>query len=267
MKRFRIHEPRVGLVALGLLTFVPLAWTMLQDGELRTLAAPPAAAVAPRGDELLYSRLKLYIEYNSSADDVGVQLQLDGVPWRSLKAFLPDGGRLLDIRTQNSLRLQGMTELFFESSEPPLEDLPLEKFYARFPAGTYEFEGITIEGDEIEGEAEFRHVIPAGPEIIWPPQGDQPPIVEIDDFEIEWEPVTTTIDGSTNLSIVGYQVIVEQLEPRRIFSIDLPADETSVEVPEEFFRQIGALHKFEVLAIEASGNQTITEGEFVIEED
>jgi hypothetical protein len=34
-------------------------------------------------------------------------------------------------------------------------------------------------------------------------------------------------------------------------------------VPPEFFHQQGTLHKFEVLAIEASMNQTITSGEFI----
>lgn len=48
--------------------------------------------------------------------------------------------------------------------------------------------------------------------------------------------------------------------------IDLPASRTSVTVPPEFFIQRDTLHKFEVLAIEAGGNQTIKEGEFVTAE-
>ena len=66
-----------------------------------------------------------------------------------------------------------------------------------------------------------------------------------------------------DIEIVGYQVIVEQEEPLRVFSIDLPASVTSVMVPPEFFHQKNTLHKFEVLAIEASKNQTITSGEFI----
>ena len=79
----------------------------------------------------------------------------------------------------------------------------------------------------------------------------------------EWEPVRETITGSEDIEIVGYQVIVEQEEPLRVFSIDLPASVTSVMVPPEFFHQQDTLHKFEVLAIEASKNQTITSGEFI----
>ena len=238
---------------------------LLWSGVIVSLvgAAPPANDNCD--DKLLYSRLKLIIEFNSTAQDVGVQVLLDGEPWKWLKGFKPDGTKILDISTRSSLRTQGLTELFFESSEPSLSVTPLSVFFARFPAGTYEFEGETVEGECIEGETEFTHVIPAGPVITSPEQGDETPVVDPDQLEIEWEPVTTTIDGSTNLDIVGYQVIVEQVEPRRIFSIDLPAKTTSVEIPPGFITQANTLHKFEILAIEVGGNQTITEGEFITE--
>ena len=66
-----------------------------------------------------------------------------------------------------------------------------------------------------------------------------------------------------DITIRGYQLIVEQVDPKRVFSVDLPALQTSLRVPPEFFVQRNTLHKFEVLAIESGGNQTITEGEFV----
>ncbi|MFN0057869.1 MAG: hypothetical protein ACKVX7_05365 [Planctomycetota bacterium] len=224
-------------------------------------------ARAGDGDEILYSKARIYIEYNDSAEDVGVQVLLDGEPWRALQAFRPDGKRILNLSTQRGLRLQGLTEFFFESSEPSLADVPLSVFLSRFPAGVYEFEGETVSGEEIEGEATFSHVIPTGPEIISPISiGDEPAVVDPENLVIEWEPVTTTIFGSPdNLQIVRYQVIVEQVDPPRHFQIDLPASTTSVTVPPEFLTQPGTLHKFEILAVDASGNQTITEGEFVTE--
>ena len=72
---------------------------------------------------------------------------------------------------------------------------------------------------------------------------------------INWNAVTTP--PGTN--IVGYQVIVERADALRIFDIKLPGTATSVTVPPEFFEP-GTQYKFEVLAIEAGGNQTITEG-------
>ncbi len=215
------------------------------------------------GDDVLFSRLRLIIEFNSSAVDIGVQVLLDGDPWWYLKAFRPDGRKILDIVARRSLMRQGLTELFFESSEPELANVPLEVFFARFPEGVYEFEGVTVDGECIEGETTFTHVIPAGPVIVSPAQDDLPPVVDPNNLVISWEAVTKTMEGSTDLEIVGYQVIVEQVEPRRVFSIDLPGSTTSIRIPGEFFVQHDTLHKFEILAIETGGNQTITEGEFV----
>ncbi len=237
----------------------------------RAWVIPALAALASVGatpvhddEEVRFSRAKIIVEFNSTAEDIGVQVLLDGDPWRKVAIFNPANRRILDIESRRSLRQQGLTELFFESSEPSLDELPLEEFLARFPAGTYEFEGVTIEGDEVEGSAVLTHVIPAGPEILSPVSpDDDPPAVDPDDATIEWEPVATTIAGSEDLEIASYQVIVEQVDPLRIFSIDLPASATSVKVPAGFLVQRGTLHKFEVLAVEAGGNQTITEGEFV----
>lgn len=215
-------------------------------------------------DEIPFSKTKILIEFNASAEDVGIQVLLDGEPWKRLQVFNPAERKILDLVARRSLAQQGLTELFFESSEPSLAEVPLSEFLARFPRGKYEFEGETVEGIEIEGTAVLSHRIPAGPEIVSPVSpNDEPPLVDPNNLVIEWEPVTEAITGSQKLTITGYQVIVEQEEPLRVFSIDLPATATSVMVPPGFLVQPDTLHKFEVLAIEKSGNQTITEGEFV----
>jgi len=60
-------------------------------------------------------------------------------------------------------------------------------------------------------------------------------------------------------------VIVAQEEPvPRVFKTDLPTSKSTMPVPEEFLED-GTEYKLEVLAIEASGNQTITEGAFETE--
>jgi len=80
---------------------------------------------------------------------------------------------------------------------------------------------------------------------------------------VMWNPVTTQFGGEPlDGDIVGYQVIVEQEEPvLRVFSADVTADVTSIVIPPSFMRP-GGDYKFEVLAIEASGNQTLSEREF-----
>ncbi len=85
--------------------------------------------------------------------------------------------------------------------------------------------------------------------------------------KIEWQSVTHKVNLSTGQcggeasEIVGYQVIVERENPLRTFSVDLPASSTDVTVPSEFLGP-GTEYKFEVLAIEVSGNQTTSESFF-----
>jgi len=75
--------------------------------------------------------------------------------------------------------------------------------------------------------------------------------------------------ASLSLLAVGFasetdsQVIVERVKPQplRVFSVNLSSAITNVTVSPEFI-QGNAEYAFEVLAIEASGNQTISEGTF-----
>jgi hypothetical protein len=226
-------------------------------------AAAPEVLAEKHQSEIPFSGTKIIIEFNASADDVGVQILLDGEPWRVVRINSPDGREILNIISKSSLRKQGLTELFFESSEPSLDELPLAEFLDRFPQGEYTFKGRTIDGSKMEGKATFTHVIPAGPKIATPLQGDTPPVVDPNNLVIEWEPVTKTITDSDEINIVGYQVIVEQVEPLRVLSINLPVSVTKVKIPPEFFLLKDTLHKFEVLVIEEGGNQTITEGSFM----
>jgi hypothetical protein len=209
-------------------------------GELR--AAPPPTT-------------KILIELNATDGDVGLQMFFDAAGWMRLEVFDPDGWKIFETTASGSVQLQGITELFFESEEPSLEEFPLEDFLARFPAGPYTFVAVTRDGAVLSGKATLTHSIPEGPELVSPEEGE---VAETDDTVIAWLPVKDP-PGS---KIVGYQVIVAQEKPTlRVFSADVPHTTTSVTVPEEFL-QPNTKYKFEVLAIEASGNQTISERTF-----
>lgn len=196
----------------------------------------------------------LIIEVNSTDGDAGLQFFLDGEPWRSVEVSGPDGQKVLDVDAGGDLKDLGLTELFSESNEPPFDELPLEEFLARFPAGEYTFSGKTIEGERLTGTATLTHDIPAGPVVVSP---EEDAVVPPDDVVVVWEPVTEP----AGIDIVGYQVIVEREDPLRVFQVDLPPTATSVTVPPEFL-QANTDYGVEVLAIEASGNQTITETGF-----
>jgi hypothetical protein len=144
-----------------------------------------------------------------------------------------------------------MTELFFEGAEPSLDEVPLDELLAKFPEGKYRFSGETVSGDPLVGKGILTHAIPAGPDVS----------AEVDGNEviISWDPVTGPPEGfpDREINITGYQVIVEP------FQVTLPGSRTSVTLPPEFVESLAAgEHPFEVLAIEAGGNQTITEGTF-----
>ncbi len=198
-----------------------------------------------------FSIAKIYIEYNSTPNDLGYHVSLDGEDWRSLKILNPSGKTIFQVEGKKAYRDLGMTELFFEGAEPALEDVPLEELLALMPAGRYRFIGTTVDGERLESTAVLSHAVPAGPEVSAEISGN--------DLVIEWDPVTTAPEDFPvpTVTIVGYQVIVE------LFQITLPASATSVTIPEEYVRTLApGEHIFEVLAIEASGNQTITEGTF-----
>ncbi len=81
-------------------------------------------------------------------------------------------------------------------------------------------------------------------------------------FDPKWRTVLRVRGSGSVGEIVGYQVIVEQEDPLlRVFSADVPPDVTSIVIPASFMLP-GADYKYEVLAIEESGNQTLSESAF-----
>ena len=224
------------------------------------------------GDGQPFKDAEFFIEYNSTAGDTGVQVFLDDDNWRRITISDPKDRTIFVVKGRATLGRQGLTELFFESVEPELVDLPMVKFLKRFPEGDYEFEGSRNDGIELESEVEFTHVIPCGPEVL-PLDGTV--LDPESEVVISWGEVTEVVDpaatdaeGETmctdpeeldqELEIDIYQVIVEN-------DVDLIANLTSddrqLTVPPELLHD-NTVYLFEVLAKEESGNQTITEGFF-----
>ena len=218
--------------------------------------------VAPRLSAAPFSRTSIIIEVNATAGDGGIQISLDAEGWNSLEVIDPNRREVLEVEGTGGVGKTGITELFFESAEPSFEDLPLDQLLERFPSGNYRFFGTTVHGKQLTGRAMLSHSIPAAANVVSPVQGSAvdpgSPVI------VDWDPVTGPYPG-TNLPVTigGYQVIVERVSPQPllVFSVFLPAHVTRVTVPAEFLQE-NAEYKFEVLAIEASGNQTITESDF-----
>ncbi len=200
---------------------------------------------------------KIFFEFNSAGPgDLGVHVFLDGDAWKKLEIVSPIGKTILDVASKGSIKETGLTELFFEGEEPSLEDVPVDEFLARFPAGPYRFVFRPLEGDKkVEVVATLSHAVPAAPSLL-------PVELSGNSLVIKWAAVPGAPPGFPALpapQVVGYQVIVGS------FQVTLPVTATSVTVPPEFVVSLeSGEHGFEVLAIEASGNQTITEGSFTL---
>ena len=201
-----------------------------------------------------FEEARIYIEYNSTDNDLGFHVFLDGEDWKSLKILNPAGVTIFSVTGKAAYRQLGMTELFFEGAEPPLDEFPLQDLLALFPEGKYAFTGVTVEGESITRNARLSHAVPSGPSVSSTVDGDK--------VVIRWQSVDGVPPGfpQKNVVVEEYQIIVES------FQVTVPASENKITLPRECVRTLEqGEHEFEVLAIDQSGNQTITSDSFEIE--
>jgi len=214
---------------------------------------------------------KLNIEHNATDRDTGFQGFVDSEGWRRLDARGPDG-RVLRFQGLGSLGELGLTELFFETVEPENADVPIRRMLAKLPEGRYTFSGPGQEHGEATGptvgKALLTHDIPRGPRLVSPAKGATVPTQGV---VADWKPVSKTITGDPT-RIISYQLIIEQdVEPHRhmigtlgSLSMYLPRSVSESDVPDGFLEP-GTDYNWEVLAIERSGNQTLSSGSFTTE--
>ncbi len=244
---------RVGLVAAVLFTGVLSSPVLAGASDRGKVQGPPEVV------ELKDSRLKF--EINDTDGDGGVQAFIDGDGWRWISIFDPSGRKIFTATTKGIMAEQGGTELFLESAEPPFSELPMSELLERFPEGEYRFYGRGIEGETFVGSANLSHNIPSGPVLVSPIEGDA--LQDPGNTVVEWEAVIPP-NGSP---IVGYQVLVVQPDtglaglPKVVLDVMMPPTAMTMEVPEGFL-QPGTEYEWEVLAIEASGNQTLSSSFF-----
>ena len=267
--------------------------TYLCTAVAAALAASSGIAIADEHDEdedeIEFDVAEVFFELNDTDGDLGFHALIDGEPWKHLAIEDQNERRVLNVRVRGRLRRQGMTEIFFESAEPPFDELAPAEFFNRFPEGTYEVEGWTLEGEELESETEITHRMPAPPA---PLVNGNPMAEQCEDEEpgydaptvstpvtITWPAVMSTHpglgypQGSPDIAIYNYEVVVEtELEGpggeefTTVFSALVPPDVTEMTIPDEFLAQ-GDTFKYEVLAREESWNQTAVESCFEVDGD
>ena len=210
---------------------------------------------------------KFIIEHNATDNDTGFQIFLDADGWDKLQIIGPKG-LVAEFLPSGSMTELGMTELFLETVEPANAKVSLAKTLEKMPEGEYQFIATAskmggVEG-QIKGNATLSHNIPDGVTLVAPSEGTTVPLGNIN---VVWQPSNKVINGS-DLHIIGYQLIVEKDEEphkkmigKRGLSMYLPATTTTIEIDKAFF-EAATLYKWEVLAIEESGNQTLQSGSF-----
>ncbi len=107
---------------------------------------------------------RIFFEYNSSDNDLGVHVFLDGEDWNKLKIVNPNGLEIFEVKAKGGYHDLGLTEMFFEGAEPSLDEVPLEALLALFPEGVYRFSAKTVEEGDLVSAATFSHAVPAGPD-------------------------------------------------------------------------------------------------------
>jgi hypothetical protein len=212
-----------------------------------------ALGLAAPGWAANFEAARIFIEYNSTDNDLGFHVFLDAEQWKTVKIVNPNGTTIFEVTGKGAYGKRGLSELFTEGAEPSLDEVPLDQLLDEFPEGKYKFIGVTVDGLPLVSTATLSHAVPAGPAV-------HPTEVNGDTVVISWDPVTGPPPDfpQKKITIVGYQIIVAET-----FQVTLPATSTQVTLPKEFVQSLKpGRHGFEVLAIEASGNQTITQGSF-----
>lgn len=228
-------------------------------------------------DETPFDEARLFFELNDTDGDLGIHSLVDGDEWKRLEIDDPNDVTMLDIFVRGRLRKQGLTEVFFESAEPPFDELAPERFFKRFPEGVYDFSGITLDGQELDSEVTLSHVLAAPPENI---RISQVPSAENCDADplpsvstpvtISWNAVTKShpeIGKRGAIEVEHYQLVLEREEPTLlVFSVELPPHLTEFTIPDGFIA-LGDAFKFEIIVRATNGNQTAVESCFEIAAD
>ena len=216
----------------------------------------------------------VYFELNDTDGDLGIHALIDGDAWKMLVIEDPNGRQDLAVSLGGTMRRQGLTELFFESAEPPFDELTPAQFLRRFPEGEYLLRATTLGGEVFESLDEVSHLIPAPPGHVevngreLPENCDAEPLPSVSEpFTVRWDAVEMSHPriGRQNepLEIVKYELVLEGEDEELVFTFDLPPDTTEVEIPGGF-AATGDVLKVEVLVKEESGNQTAVESCFEV---
>lgn len=243
-------------------------------------SSPSAAAPSPANEsdgpcfgegEDFGGEARLYIEHNATDEDTGFHGTIDQEGLARGCITMPGGSTILLLEPAGQLGELGLNQFFFESREPPNDEYSIADLKRDFPEGDYRISGFDHEGTPVVDSALFTHAIPAPPQVTAPrlvtEEEAASSTVDADRLVVRWQPVTETVDGGP-VTISAYEVIVTKVKhadphgrSRPEYDVHVPPGTTDLAVPAGFLER-QTVYEVEVLALEESGNQTITVGFF-----
>ena len=242
-------------------------------------------------EEIPFDEARLFFELNDTDGDLGIHGKVDGDEWKYLEIEDPFERDMARIWIRGRLRRQGLTELFFESAEPPFDELDPDDFFARFPEGTYEIEGYTLDGEERESEVYLSHIIPEAPQKLTvnyqaaPEDCDeqQPPVVSAP-VTLRWDSVDSAHEElgshrgggleSLGIEVIYYEVVAEIDDTDYKETVIVPAETSEVTLSPAIIGLVDEAEdrefKFEILVRTDNGhgnpgNKSALESCFVLE--
>lgn len=241
--------------------------TMLRYRTALAAAASAFALIGGANAQVEFSKHDIYFELNATDGDVGLHGILDGDAWASAKISGP-GGTFDVIRAfsnQDSPEF-GMTELFFESNEPPLDERSFQELITLFPPGVYTFSGLTTANEALIGEDTLSAAMPCPPDVMVK-------VKKKGEVSLKWKLQPGNYDPDSGVCSSGNPVpaayvqaffILENDETgfTRTFSVDLSPTTDDVEVTEEIFEGVDIDDvdaKAEVIVVAPDGNRTAIE--------
>ncbi len=208
-----------------------------------------SAASQSEGDEGLafktgepFDDAEVFFEFNTTANDLGLQVFLDADGWSRVTVSDPRSRRIVDITAKGNLSKLGITELRFESAEPSPDEV-----LALFPPGQYPFRGRTVDGENLFSIATLSHNFLTPP--TFSPSNGQ--VVNPNGTVVTWN-----APGAERV-----EVVIENTGLGHVFDVIVSGSTTSLNLPPQFLKP-GTTYAIEILAIGPNGNRTIAESTF-----
>ena len=174
------------------------------------MAVALVLAVTPeRSAGAEFADLQMFIEFDSTDNDAGIQVFLDGEGWKEL-VIRRNRRVILEIEAERGpFKRTGLTEIRWETAEPSPELI-----FARFPEGIYRFVATKVNGGKLEGEVELSHDLPPAPTALTVLNG-----------VLSWSISQGDVD------VAGFEVIVENETLGTKMETSVPADTQTVQIP------------------------------------